>query len=94
MRRWTLQGACGHSQSSLIYLAASLAALEPRACLEQVALKGEGSVADNLQGTGRFEGAQTLAASKGEGARHVGSRSLAGRVREAAVGYTALGAEA
>ena len=82
------------SPVGLISLAAFLAASEPRARLEWAALKGEGSVADNSQGMGRFEGARTLAASKGEGAWRAGARSSMGRAREAAAGYTALGVEA
>ena len=93
-QRRTLRGACGRSRSPLVSLATSLAALEPRACLERAASKGEGSAADNSRGTGRLEGAQTHAASKGDGARRAGARSAVGRVREAAAGYTTLGMEA
>ena len=82
------------SSVGLVSLAASLAALEPWARLERAASKGERSVADDLRGMGRFEGAQTLAASKGEGPRRAGARSVVGQVREAAAGYTALGTEA
>ena len=78
MQRRMLWGACGHSRSPLVSLTASLATSEPRACLERAALKGEGWEVDNLQGMGHFERAQTLAASKGEGARHTGACSMAG----------------
>ena len=94
MQRQTLRGTCNRSRSPLVSLAASLAALEPWARLERAASKGDGSAADDSQGTGHFEGAQTLTASKGDGARCTGARSAVGRVREAAVGYTALGVEA
>ena len=73
-----LRGAWGRSRSPLISLAASLATSEPWACLERAASKGEGSAADDLRGMGRFEGVQTLAASKGEGARCADAPSSAG----------------